>query len=37
MTVAKGEILQENGKILMKNLPQYDKIINGIQQKLRRN
>ena len=37
MTVCKGEILQENGEIFMKNLPQYDKIINGIQQKLRRN
>ncbi len=37
MTIFKGEILQKSGKILMKNLPQYDKIISEIQQRLRRN
>ena len=36
MTVFKGEILQKNGKIFMQNLPQYDKIILEIQQRLRR-
>jgi len=30
MTVFEGEIVQKNGEILMKNLPQYDKIIEKI-------
>ena len=37
MTVFKGEILQKNGEIFMKNLPKYDTIISEIQQRLRRN
>ncbi len=36
MTVHNGEILQKNGKILMKNMPDYDTIINEILQILRR-
>ena len=37
MTVKNGEILQKSGKILMKNLPEYDKIMLDLQQRLRRN
>ena len=36
MTVFDGEILQKNGKIFMKNLPQYDTIIKELQQDIRR-
>lgn len=36
MTVFKGEILQKNGEILMKNIRDYDTLISEIKQKLRR-
>ena len=36
MTICRGEILQKSGEIFMQNLPQYDKIITAIQQKIRR-
>lgn len=34
MTVQNGEILQKNGEIFMKNMPNYDTIISDIKQKL---
>ena len=37
MTVKNGEILQKNGKIFMQNLPEYDRIMLDLQQRLRRN
>lgn len=36
MTIYRGEFLQKSGEIFMQNLPQYDKIITVIQQKIRR-